>query len=49
MELYHGKLGENKEENITKIAELTGVSTEFINQQLQASYVKEDTFVPVKK
>ena len=44
-----GKLGENKEENITKIAELTGVSTEFINQQLQASYVKEDTFVPVKK
>ena len=49
MELYHGKLGENKEENITKIAELTGVSTEFINQQIQASYVKEDTFVPVKK
>ena len=44
-----GKLGENKEEKIKKIAELTGVSEEYINQQLEASWVKEDTFVPVKK
>lgn len=44
-----GKLGENKEETIIKIAELTGVSAEYINQQLNASWVKEDTFVPVKK
>ena len=44
-----GKLGDNKEENISKISELTGVSTEYINKQLDASYVKEDTFVPVKK
>ena len=44
-----GKLGENKEQNIAKIAELTGVSEEYISQQLQASWVKEDTFVPIKK
>ena len=44
-----GKLGENKELNIAKIAELTGVSEEYISQQLQASWVKEDTFVPIKK
>lgn len=44
-----GKLEDNKEENISKISELTGVSTEYINKQLDASYVKEDTFVPVKK
>ena len=44
-----GKLGENKDENINKISELTGVSTEFINKQLSASYVKDDTFVPIKK
>lgn len=44
-----GKLGEKKEQNITKISELTGVSEDYINQQLQASWVKEDTFVPIKK
>ena len=44
-----GKLGENKEQNIVKIAELTGVSEEYINQQLEASWVKDDTFVPIKK
>ena len=44
-----GKLGENKEENISKISELTGVSVDYINEQLNKSYVKEDTFVPVKK
>ena len=43
-----GKLGD-KEGNISKISELTGVSTEYINSQLSASYVKDDTFVPIKK
>ena len=42
-------MGENKEENINKISELTGVSVEFINEQLSYSYVKDDTFVPIKK
>lgn len=44
-----GKLGENKEENIAKISELTGVSVDYINTQISASYVKDDTFVPIKK
>ena len=44
-----GKLGENKEESIAKISELTGVSTDYINTQISASYVKDDTFVPIKK
>lgn len=44
-----GKLGENKETNINKISELTGVSTDYINKQISASYVKDDTFVPIKK
>ena len=44
-----GKLGENKNENIKKIAELTNVSEETINKYLSASYVKDDTFVPIKK
>lgn len=48
-ELSHGKLGNNREENIKKIAQLTGVSEEYIQQQLQTSWVKEDTFVPIKK
>ena len=44
-----GKLGDNKDENISKISELTGVSIEYINDSLNASYVKDDTFVPIKK
>lgn len=44
-----GKLGENRDESISKISELTGVSTDYINELLNASYVKEDTFVAVKK
>lgn len=44
-----GKLGEDKEENISKISHLTGVSSEYINKQLSASYVKDDIFVPIKK
>lgn len=44
-----GKLGDNREENIPRIAELTGVSVETINNYLSASYVQDDTFVPVRK
>ena len=44
-----GKLGTNKDENISRISELTGVSVDYINKSLNASYVKDDTFVPIKK
>ena len=44
-----GKLGENRDESISKISELTGVSIDYINELLNASYVKDDTFVAVKK
>lgn len=44
-----GKLGDNREESIRKISELTGVSVETINNYLSASYVKDDTFVPIRK
>lgn len=44
-----GKLNENKEKSILEISELTGVSTEYINSQLSATWVKDDTFVPIKK
>ena len=44
-----GKLEDNREENIPRIAELTGVSVETINNYLSASYVQDDTFVPVRK
>lgn len=44
-----GKLEQNKEESISKISELTGVSVEYINTQISAPYVKDDTFVPIKK
>lgn len=44
-----GKLGDDKEGNVSKISELLDVSVEKINNLLGASYVKDDTFVPVKK
>lgn len=44
-----GKFKDNKEENIAKLSEITGVSKEYIKGQLSASYVKDDTFVPIKK
>lgn len=43
-----GKMSENKEEDIKKISELLDVSTESINSKINASYVKKDTFVPIK-
>ena len=44
-----GKLGDNREENIRRISELTGVSVETIKNYLSASYVQDDTFVPIRK
>ena len=42
------KLGEQKEESIQKIAELLDLTVDTINNKLQASWVKEDSFVPIK-
>ena len=44
-----GKLPENKEETIQQISEILGISVETINKALSASWVKDDTFVPIKK
>ena len=44
-----GKLGENKEANIEQIANLLGVSVDSISKTLSASWVKDDSFVPIKK
>lgn len=42
------KLGENKEESIKTIAELLKTTPENINNKLSASWIKENTFVPIK-
>ena len=47
--LVPGKIGENKEEKIAKVATLLDMSDENINKALSASWVKEDVFVPLKK
>lgn len=39
----------DKEASISKISEILGVSVDYINKQLSASYVKDDTFVPIKE
>lgn len=44
-----GKLGENKDANIEQIANLLGTTTDSINKALSASWVKNETFVPIKK
>lgn len=38
----------DKKSAIKKVSQLLGVSEDFINQELNASYVKDDTFVPIK-
>ena len=43
-----GKLSENKEIDIEKISELLNISVEKINKELSSSWVKDDTFVPIK-
>ena len=44
-----GKLGENKDADIEQIANLLGTTADSINKSLSASWVKEDSFVPIKK
>ena len=43
-----GKLGENKTESINKIAELLNLSSETIENKLKVSWVKDESFVPIK-
>lgn len=47
--LVPGKLGNEKESNIKKVANLLEISEEFILEKLNKEYVKEDTFVDLKK
>lgn len=42
------KLSENKENDIEKMAELLNVTPDSINSKLQASWVKDESFVPIK-
>ena len=44
-----GKLSDNKEADIEKIANLLGTTAKSISKSLSASWVKDDTFVPLKK
>lgn len=46
--LVPGKMSDNREEDIAKIAELLNMTSDGINSKLSASYVKADTFVPLK-
>ena len=46
--LVPGKMSTDNQEDMQKIATLLGVSTDTIQNKLSASYVKEDTFVPIK-
>ena len=43
-----GKLTDSKEDDINKIAELLGVTADSINKKLQAGWVTDDSFVPIK-
>ncbi|WP_338470997.1 penicillin-binding transpeptidase domain-containing protein [Niallia sp. XMNu-256] len=44
-----GSLGEEKEATIAEMASLLGVTVEKINEQLNASWVKPEYFVPIKR
>lgn len=44
-----GKLEGSKDESIKKIASLLEISEDSINKALSASWVKDDSFVPIKK
>nr|WP_312291737.1 penicillin-binding transpeptidase domain-containing protein [Clostridium chromiireducens] len=43
-----GNLGSDKDKSINDIAKLLETSVDYINSQLNASYVKPDMFVPIK-
>ena len=44
-----GKFGENKDDEIERIAQLLETTAEVINKNLSASWVTDNTFVPIKK
>lgn len=44
-----GKLGENRDAGIEKMAQLLGTTADAINKILSSSWVTDDTFVPIKK
>lgn len=46
--LVPGKMSANKDEDIQKLSTILGVSVTSINNKLNMSYVKDDTFVPIK-
>ena len=46
--IVKGKLGENKEKNIEELSKLLNTSVDSINNKLQAAWVKDDSFVPIK-
>ena len=46
--LVPGKMSANKDEDIQKLSTILGVSVDSINNKLNMSYVKDDTFVPIK-
>ncbi|PKM51397.1 MAG: hypothetical protein CVV02_07270 [Firmicutes bacterium HGW-Firmicutes-7] len=46
--LVPGKMNESKERDIERISELLDISVENINKSLNATYVKDDTFVQIK-
>ena len=43
-----GKLGENKEESLQTVAQILNISVDTINNHLSSSWVKDDSFVPIK-
>ena len=46
--IVRGKLSENKEADVNHIAELLGITSESINKKLQAGWVTDESFVPIK-
>ena len=46
--LVPGKMNENYSDDINKLAELLNISAESIEKKLNAKWVKEDSFVPIK-
>ncbi len=46
--LVPGKMSANKDDDIQKLSTILGVSVDSINNKLGMSYVKDDTFVPIK-
>ena len=44
-----GKLGEDKEQALVQISDLLGIDIDTIKNELSASWVKDDSFVPIKK